>query len=204
MSHAELQNLVRILTAQPAVPFEVAAMRQAFDKFALFAPAPADAFCQPVSAGGVAAEFVAAPAADTSRTLLYLHGGGYAIGSIATHRLLAYNLSKASGARCLVLDYRLAPEHPFPAALDDAVAAYRWLLGQGQSAKRIAIAGDSAGGGLGVASLVRLRDEGVPLPAMGLCLSPWTDLAGTGDSIRRLADADPLVKPGTIAWMAGL
>ena len=204
MSHSELELLIRILTSQPPLPLDVRAQREGFEKFAVFAPVPIDGRCSKLDAGGVAAEFVAAPGADADRTVLYLHGGGYAIGSIATHRLLAYNLSRASGARCLVLDYRLAPEQPFPAALDDATTAYRWLLAQGHAASHIAIAGDSAGGGLAVASLLRLRDEGAALPAMGLCLSPWTDLAATGDSLRRCAASDPLVTTKIIEWMAGL
>src|SRR5206468_1777881 len=105
--------------------------------------------------------WITAPGADEGAAILYLHGGGYVIGSIATHRELACRLSRASGARVLVIDYRLAPEHPFPAAVDDAVAAYRWLLGQGLNPARLAIAGDSAGGGLTLATLLKLRDDGV-------------------------------------------
>ena len=119
------------------------------------------------SAGGVKAEWVSAPDADAGRAVLYLHGGGYVIGSINTHRSLAARLSRASKARVLVIDYRLAPEHPHPAAVDDSVAAYRWMLGQGLKPARIAVAGDSAGGGLTVATLVAIRDAKLPLPGGG-------------------------------------
>jgi acetyl esterase/lipase len=126
--------------------------------------------------------------------MLYLHGGGYVVGSIATHRGLAGRLSQAAAARVLLVDYRLAPEHPFPAAVDDAASAYRWLLAQGIESARLVIAGDSAGGGLTIATLVALRDAGVPLPAAAVCLSPWVDLEGSGDSVTTKAAADPLVQ----------
>ena len=127
---------------------------------------------EPVDAAGVPAEWITGPGASRDRAILYLHGGGYVIGSIATHRGVISRLSAASGAAGLALDYRLAPEHPFPAAVEDAVAACRWLLGQGIAPGRIAIAGDSAGGGLTVAALVALRDAGDPLPACAVTFSP--------------------------------
>jgi acetyl esterase/lipase len=135
--------------------------------------------------------------------VLYLHGGGYVIGSINTHRALAARLSRASRARVLVIDYRLAPEHPHPAAVEDSVAAYRWMLAQGLKPQRIAVAGDSAGGGLTVATLVAIRDAKLPLPAAGVCLSPWVDLEGIGASMTTKADADPIVqKPGLLQLAA--
>lgn len=118
------------------------------------------------------------------RTVLYLHGGGYFFGSPATHRPLTTRLAAESGARVFSLSYRLAPEHRYPAALEDAVAAYQQLLQQGFCRRNLVIAGDSAGGGLTLALLVALRDRGLPLPAAAVCFSPWTDLAGTGASLR--------------------
>jgi acetyl esterase/lipase len=134
--------------------------------------------------------------------MLYLHGGGYVVGSIATHLGLAGRLSRAAAARVLLLNYRLAPEHPFPAAVEDATAAYRWLLGTGVKPGRIAIAGDSAGGGLTVATLVALRDAGEPLPAAGVCQSPWIDLEGAGESVTTKAHVDPLVHKDMLLKMA--
>jgi acetyl esterase/lipase len=160
--------------------------------------APDDVVVTPVDAGGVPGEWVEAPEAVDDRVVLYLHGGGYHMGSLASHRLLVSRLSAEAGARVLSLDYRLAPEHPFPAAVDDAVAAYRWLLGQGVSADRVAIAGDSAGGGLTLATLLALRDAGDSLPACAVPISPWTDLEGTGESMRTRADVDIMIKPDKI------
>ena len=206
MSAAELSKLVELLTSRPApLDTPLAAMRERFGKLAEFLPTPADATLEPVDAGGVPAEFVAAPGADPAATILYLHGGGYAIGSAATHRSLAYNLSAASGARALTVDYRLAPEHAYPAAVEDATAAYRWLLQHGGTPARTVIAGDSAGGGLAVATLLNLRGgRAAPLPAGGFCISPWTDLAGTGASIKTNATRDPMVEEARLHRYAGL
>ncbi len=125
-------------------------------------------------------------------TLLYLHGGGYCFCSSATHRALVAQVAIASQARCLALDYRLAPEHPFPAALDDALAAYRALVAGGTGPERLVLAGDSAGGGLALATLLRLRDAGEPLPRAAALLSPWVDLACRGESIDRNGPRDYL------------
>jgi epsilon-lactone hydrolase len=163
-----------------------------------------DARCETVDAGGVPAEWVSAPGCDTSRAVLYLHGGGYAIGSLNTHRRLAYDISAASSARVLLVDYRLAPEHPFPAAIDDAAAAWCWLLGQGFAPGRLAIAGDSAGGGLAIATLVNLRDNALGLPACAVAISPWVDLEGLGNSITTRAAQDPMVQKDGLLWMAGM
>jgi monoterpene epsilon-lactone hydrolase len=155
-----------------------------------------------VDVAGIPAEWVVAPDADAQCVILYLHGGGYVVGSIATHRGLAGRLSHAAAARVLLIDYRLAPEHPFPAAVEDATAAYRWLLGSGVNPARMVIAGDSAGGGLTVATLVALRDAGEPLPAAGVCQSPWVDLEGIGDSMTTKADVDPMVQRERLVQLA--
>jgi acetyl esterase/lipase len=136
--------------------------------------------------------------------MLYLHGGGYVIGSITTHRELAGRLSRAAAARVLIIDYRLAPEHPYPAAVEDATTAYRWLLQNGAMPARTVIAGDSAGGGLTVATLLALRDAGEPLPAAGVCLSPWTDMEGIGESMRTKAGVDPIVQRAGLLHFADL
>jgi epsilon-lactone hydrolase len=137
---------------------------------------------------------VATPQSLQDRHVLYLHGGGYVMGAPAHYRDFLWRIARVSSARVLCPSYRLAPEHPFPAALDDAITAYCWLLAEGAVPRRLAIMGDSAGGGLALAMLLRLRDEGLPLPAAAVALSPWTDLALTGDSIRNNADADLTLK----------
>ena len=146
-----------------------------------------------VNAGGVTAEWVAADGASDSRVVLYFHGGGYIIGSPRTHRPMLAHLSRDSAVRVLSLDYRLAPEHPFPAPVEDAVASYRWLLQEGFDPSRIALGGDSAGGGLTVAALVQIRYLGLPVPAAGVCVSPWVDMEGLGESMETRAEADPMV-----------
>jgi len=131
-------------------------------------------------------------AGSLARTMLYCHGGGYYFCSPASHRPLVFGLAARARARTFSLDYRLAPEHPFPAALDDALAAYRRLLADGTPPESLVIAGDSAGGGLALATLVALRDAGDPLPAAGVLFSPWTDLAATGSTIQSNDGRDPM------------
>ena len=145
------------------------------------------------NAGGVTAEWVTAEGASDSRVVLYLHGGGYIIGSPRTHRPLMAELSQAAEAKVLGLDYRLAPEHPFPAPVEDSVAAYRWLLSEGYDPDRISVAGDSAGGGLTVAMIVQARYVGLPIPAAAVCISPWVDMEGLGESMETRAEVDPMV-----------
>jgi epsilon-lactone hydrolase len=138
--------------------------------------------------------------ATTQRVVLHLHGGAYCLGSPATHRGLGATLSRTSRAAVFLPEYRLAPEHVFPAALDDAYATYRWLIEErGVPPERLAVTGDSAGGGLAAALLVRLRDEGLPLPACYVGMSPWTDLAGTGGSLTELDGTDPWLSAAMIA-----
>jgi acetyl esterase/lipase len=204
MSRQQLQTIVQMLRSQPVVKPDasVEEARAGFEQIASMFPVDADIKREAVDAGGVKAEWVSAPDADAGRAILYLHGGGYVIGSINTHRALAARLSQASKARVLVIDYRLAPEHPHPAAVEDSIAAYRWMLGQGLKPARIAVAGDSAGGGLTVATLVAIRDAKLQLPAAGACLSPWVDLEGIGGSMKTKADVDPIVQKAGIEQMA--
>lgn len=139
------------------------------------------------------------------RTIYFLHGGGYVAGSPATHRSFTIALSRAAKADVFALDYRLAPEHRFPAAKDDAVNGYKWLLKQkGVSHKNIVIGGDSAGGGLAISLLIALREAGLPLPRAAVCLSPWTDLAGTGTSLKTNDESDPMFYGDGISRLAAL
>jgi acetyl esterase/lipase len=182
---------------------DLKALRGVMESASAF-PSAGETKCTPVSAGGVPAEWIAGPGAADDRVILYVHGGGYVMGSIATHREMIARLSKASGARGLALDYRLAPEHPFPAAVEDATVAYRWLLGQNIKPSNIVVAGDSAGGGLTVATLLSIRDAKLPLPAAGVCISPWVDMEGTGESMTTRAKADPVVQKDGLLGMAQL
>ena len=175
-------------------------MRAAMEELA--APPDPDVKSERVIANGVNAEWITAPGSVADRAVLYLHGGGYVTGSLRTHRDLMGRICRAAQARVLGLDYRLAPEHPFPAAVDDALAGYRFLLGQGLSPKRIVLAGDSAGGGLALATLVAARDGSLALPAAAVCLSPWTDLEGTGESMKTRMHLDPIGSPEGIRLLA--
>jgi len=163
-----------------------------------------DVRCEPTIAGNVRAEWVVPPEADPERVLLYFHGGGYVMGSINTHRAMVARLARAARARALLIDYRLAPENPFPAAVEDATATYRWLLAQGRQPRKIALAGDSAGGGLTLATLLALRDARTPLPACAVPISPRTDLEGTGTSVKTKASRDPMVRETDLRRYAAL
>jgi epsilon-lactone hydrolase len=165
---------------------------------------PADVIVEPIIANGVKAEWTSTPDADRSKAILYLHGGGYVIGSLDSHRHVAAEAGRAARARTLALDYRLAPEYPFPAAVDDAVAGYRFLLAAGVSPDGITIAGDSAGGGLVVAAMLAIRDAHLPQPACGWAISPWVDMEAIGDSMTSKAATDPTVQKAGILDMAKL
>jgi acetyl esterase/lipase len=146
-----------------------------------------------VSAGGVPGLLVETPASRPDRHLLYLHGGAYAFGTPQLYRHFTWRMANAARARVLIVDYRLAPEHPFPAGLEDAVTAWRWLIDNGAKPAATMMVGDSAGGGLTLATMLKLRDEGLTLPAAAAVMSPWTDLALTGASFRDNADSDPML-----------
>ncbi len=203
MSSEQLAALKTLLRERgkpenPTVPEMRARIAEVGERF----PAPAEADVTPVAVAGQPAEWVAAPGCLADRAILYLHGGGYVIGSCDSHRNLAYNIAAASRAKVLLLDYRLAPESPFPAAVQDAVAAYCWLLDEGFAPGRLAIGGDSAGGGLTVAALVALRYHGQPMPAAGLCLSPWVDMEGVGVSMTAKEDEDPTLNHEALLWFS--
>ena len=154
---------------------------------------PPETRTQAVDADGVRADMITTPESEADRHVLFLHGGAFIIGSPNLYRHLTWRIASAAHARVLAVDYRLAPEHPFPAALEDAFTAYNWLLTCGADPSRIAVMGDSAGGGLVFSLMLRLRDEGYPLPAAAAALSPWTDLALTGASLRVNATCDPML-----------
>ncbi len=185
----------------PSDTLSVAERRAQYERAEKAFPTPADVKIEHVVTPGPA-EWLTPPSARIDAAVLYLHGGGYVIGSPRSHRHLAAAIGAAGKTRVLLPDYRLAPEHPFPAAVEDATAAYRWLIAQKIAPGRIVIAGDSAGGGLAVAALIALRDAGVPLPAAGVCLSPWVDLTGSGASYASRANVDPIVKRDGIDRMA--
>jgi len=156
----------------------------------------------PVDAFGVPSEWIDLQKTQSDRAFLYLHGGGYFIGSCQSHRGFVSHIAKACRCRVLLPEYRLAPEDPFPAGLLDARAAYRFLLAQGYTSDRIIVGGDSSGGGLALALVQTLRDEEMPLPAGVVLLSPWTDLLGTGHSVYSLVRQDPWLRPAGIPLLA--
>ncbi len=196
MASEELATVQELLRGVGLEDLTIAERRVAMDS--VLAQPPPGTAVEPADAGGVPAEWVIAAGVDSARVLLYLHGGAYQAGSPATLRHTIALISAAAQARVLSVDYRLAPEHPFPAAVDDALTAYRFLLDGGGDPAAIAIAGDSSGGGLALASLVALRDAGDRLPAAAVAISPWTDLALTGESLTTRADADVMIKPDGI------
>jgi len=201
MASEPLTTIIAMLRANP-LRGDLAEMRANMERGSAATPLPSDVKFEAVSAAGVPAEWAIAPGTRDDRVLVYVHGGGYTMGSLATHRALCARLSRLGRLRVLNVAYRLAPEHPHPAAVEDAVAALRWVYAQGFAPSRVAIGGDSAGGGLALATLVALRDSGGPLPAAGVCISPWTDLSASGESIRTKASVDPMVAEGPLRQMA--
>lgn len=193
---------VRELLADSQLPEDIGELRKAYDAMGEIFPTAADVMVEKVDADGVPAEWSSTPGVAQDRVIMYVHGGGYVIGSVASHRHVVTELGRAAGTRTLSLDYRLAPEHPFPAAVDDALAGYRFLLAQGIKPGNIAIAGDSAGGGLVVATLLAIKEAGLEQPACGFCISPWVDLESLGDSMISKASVDPLVQKDELLGMA--
>jgi epsilon-lactone hydrolase len=174
---------------------DVAEQRVIFEEMMAAIPIPADVTTSSGSLGGIPVVNVEVARADHASVIFYLHGGAYAIGTAASSVGLAADLARRAGARLVTIDYRLAPEHPHPAAIDDAVAAYRGLLDSGVAASAIAFAGESAGAGLAAATLVALKQAGLPQPTGAVLMSPWVDLTLSGDSIRVKAAVDPALTP---------
>ncbi len=167
--------------------------RQRLDAFGQALGAPDDARLESIEIAGASAEWSTTPDADAQRAVLYLHGGGYMAGSIVSHRYVAIEIGRAARARTLALGYRLAPEHPYPAQLEDALAAYSMLREQGFAPSGIAVGGDSAGANLTLSLLLALRERGLPLPACGWLISPWSDLTASGATMQSKADVDPMI-----------
>jgi|RhiMethySRZTD1v2_1073278.scaffolds.fasta_scaffold223238_2 monoterpene epsilon-lactone hydrolase len=195
MPSDQLKIVIDMLRSAPAVDgTDVLAMRKNMEAVVAAAPRPEGVAFTPVDANGVPAEWTVADDARDDVAIVYFHGGGYVMGSLNSHRGHCARISQVARARVLSIDYRLGPEHPHPAAVEDAVAAVRFARASGFAPKRTAVAGDSAGGGLTLATLLALRDAGDPAPAAGLCISPWTDLALTGETLRTKAAEDPMVR----------
>lgn len=187
------QLLASMAPPEGAPPPTLAERRAAMDSWSHLSPPPPGCRSEPVDAGGVPGVLHTPAEAEAGRAILFLHGGGYVVGSSTSHGGLAGRMADAAKAATLAIDYRLAPEHPFPAAIDDAVAAYRWLLDQGYAPGKLAIMGDSAGGGLTVATALALKRDGLPQPGALVPISPWVDLAQTGESYAALASVDPML-----------
>ena len=191
-----MENVISLLKGfqESAKDITVAKIREGMDQLGKMGKLPKDVKCKPTIAGSVPAEWITTPNSESQKVVLYLHGGGYVAGSIASYRDLVARISRVSKARILILEYRLAPEFPFPNALEDSVAAYKWLVStENIDPNNIIIAGDSAGAGLALATVIKLRNEGFPLPIAIVCLSPWTDLAGNGESLKTNEEIDPFI-----------
>ena len=176
--------------------------RAAGEEFASSFGIAEDVKCEPVDAGGVPAEWISTPGARDDRIMLYLHGGADVAGSVKSNRDMVSRISRAASVTALDVDYRLAPENPFPAGLEDCVTAYRWLLSNGADPAKTSIAGDSAGGGLTLATLLSVRDAGEPLPAAGVCFCPWVDLEAIGESMTTKANIDPFLERNGLLALA--
>ena len=207
MVSIEMERLISFLrqsrgdTSEPSVE----GFRESFGQIAGLTKIPKDANCEPIDAVGVPAEWISVPESVKDHVVLYFHGGGYVAGSINSHREYCVRIARASKTRVLLIDYRRAPEHRFPAALEDAMKVYQWLnSSEGINPKKIIIAGESAGGGLTIATLIKLRDDQVELPIAGICLSPFMDLAVTGDSVKTKAEVDPIVTQANLEFCAKL
>jgi len=201
MASIELQKLLENIRAAGSFDGDLMTMRKMMGRAPAY-PKPEDITWEPLDAAGVPAEWVTPDDCEPGRALVYFHGGGYATGTLESTRALSSHVARAARARVLAVDYRLAPEHPFPAAVDDGVRAYRFAISEGHAPEAIALCGDSSGGGLALATLIALRDLGDPMPGTAICMSPWTDLTLSGNSLQVNGDADPMVSATTLALMA--
>lgn len=202
-----MENVIKLLNnnANTVMKKRVEESRKGLELIASIAKLPEDVKIEDVDIKGMAAIWISVPTSNPENIVLYLHGGGYMEGSLTSHQDIAMRISRAANAKVLLIKYRLAPEDPYPAAVEDAVKSYQWLINEQKiDPGKIVIAGDSAGGGLTLVTLIKLRDDNIRLPAAGVCLSPWTDLALTGESYKRNAKIDPFLKYYDIAFMAHL
>jgi monoterpene epsilon-lactone hydrolase len=193
---------VERMAARPDMDLET--LRDMFEEWHLLTAEPEGVCYAEVDAGGVPAMWCIPQGAATDRVLIWTHGGGYVVGSMHSHRKVAAHLAKAAGTRALVIDYRRAPEHPHPAQVEDAVTAYRWLLRQGVRPEHIGTTGDSAGGALCTSMVLKLRDDGEPLPACIMPQSPWYDMEGKGETLDSRSSVDALVQRDILLNMAGM
>jgi len=197
-----IKEQLRVFAASLDPNADLDEMRSSYETFSQLTAEPAGVRWTEVDAGGVPAIWADATGGAQDRVVQYVHGGGYVIGTADYYRKFTGHLANAFGCRVLNVDYRLAPENPHPAPVEDSTAAYRWLLDQGFEPLHIAISGDSAGGGLTVATLLSIRQNGLPMPAAAMPMSPWVDMEGTGESMTSRADRDVLVQAETIKGMA--
>lgn len=203
-SPESVQIRARFANEGERVDVPLAVQREEWEAAAAQAQLPPGIVVEQVTIEGLPGEWVGNAGAEPGQVLFFLHGGGYSSGSCVTHRELAAYLCIAAGVRVFLLNYRLVPEHSFPAAIEDAVTGYRWLLGQGFQPGQVVIGGDSAGGGLAMATLLKLRDQDLALPAAGVLLSPWVDLALNGSTLQSRTGRDPLVSVAGLAAAAAL
>lgn len=201
MGQGEIDAIRALLSAKPR-PVGWAERRQRLDEVGSVWPAATDVKLEPVDLGGVPGEWSSVAGSDASRVLMFFHGGGYCSGSIRSHRRLVTEAGRAAGIRTLAVGYRLAPEHPFPAAMEDALTAWHFLRQQGIAARHIAIGGDSAGGGLAVVLNNRLRDADEELPGCVWLVSPWTDLTMSGSTLITKDNVDPIIHKGYLGELA--
>ncbi len=201
MADSEIDAIRTLLTSKPR-PVGWTERRLRIEEVGSVWPVAPDVKLAAVDLGGLPGEWSIAPGSDAARVLLFFHGGGYCSGSILSHRRMVTEAGRAAGARTLTVGYRLAPEHPFPAAYDDALAAWRFLRSQGVAAAHIAVGGDSAGGGLSIALTNRLRAAGEQQPACLWLASPWTDLTMSGSTLLTKDAVDPLIHKGYLDELA--
>lgn len=190
------------MAAEP--PMDLPGLRDMLDTLQTLAAEPTDVTYEDVDAGGVHAVLITPAGARTDRVIVYAHGGGCVTGSSGSHRKLAAHLAKAAGTRAIVPDYRLAPENPYPAQLDDLITVHRWLRSQGYAPEATAVAGDSAGGNLSFSTVLKLRDLGEPLPAAIVAFSPWLDMEVIGETLKTNAESDAIITPEVSGMMAGM
>ena len=198
MVSKELQMVIKVLRKNQVFgkSITIEQTRKFLDRLTSSVQPPKDVQVESIKTKNIPAEWLSTPDSNNDKVIFYLHGGGYVSGSINTHRSFVGVLSKRNKCRCLIIDYRLAPENPFPAALEDSINIYKWLLDEiGINPKNLIIAGESAGGGLTLATTLKIKELDLPLPAACMVFSPWADLANTGETIKTKKDEDPFITP---------
>jgi acetyl esterase/lipase len=203
MASAEIEQVLQYLDKHRPAQRSLEGARAYLEAMVAMEPPPADVAVEEITVGGVRAERLVPPGADPTRALLYLHGGGYALGSAKAYRPFTARVAHEFGGPTVVINYRLAPEHPFPAGLEDAVAAIRALSAE-RGGEQLVLCGDSAGGGLALAAMISLRDQGHPLPAAAALLSPWVDLDGAAEPNAMRAALDPIITPEAVTNLGSM